>query len=55
MTTPTPVIGAALPVEQLETYRGWLLDKNRDVEIQRVLKSKLKCDELVKTSESACV
>jgi len=34
MTTPAPVIGAALPVEQLPTYRDWLLEKQRDVELQ---------------------
>ncbi|MEM6664115.1 MAG: sugar phosphate isomerase/epimerase family protein [Pseudomonadota bacterium] len=30
----TPVIGAAMPVEELPTYRDWLLQKQRDIEIQ---------------------
>lgn len=29
-----PVIGAALSVETLETYRDWILEKNRDLELQ---------------------
>lgn len=28
------VIGACLPVDQLPTYRDWLFDKDRDVELQ---------------------
>lgn len=34
MTLPT--IGAALPVSALETYRDWILEAQRDVEIQSV-------------------
>lgn len=29
-----PVIGAAMPTAGLETYRNWILDKNRDLELQ---------------------
>lgn len=29
-----PVIGAALMVEHLDTYRDWLVEKNRDLELQ---------------------
>ena len=29
-----PVIGAALPVDALPTYRDWLFDKDRDLELQ---------------------
>lgn len=29
-----PVIGAAMPTAALETYRDWIVDKNRDLEIQ---------------------
>lgn len=29
-----PVIGAALPIGQLAAHRDWLLDKQRDVEVQ---------------------
>lgn len=29
-----PVIGAAMPTSGLETYRDWILEKNRDLEIQ---------------------
>jgi sugar phosphate isomerase/epimerase len=29
-----PVIGAALPVDALETYRDWLFEKDRDLELQ---------------------
>ncbi|MEO1462172.1 MAG: sugar phosphate isomerase/epimerase family protein [Pseudomonadota bacterium] len=29
-----PIIGAALPVHHLETYRDWLLEKQRDLELQ---------------------
>lgn len=32
--TDLPVIGAALAVTELETYRSWLLDKQRDLELQ---------------------
>ena len=34
MSNSLPVIGAALPVEELETYRNWLIDKDRDLELQ---------------------
>lgn len=34
MADDLPVIGAALPVSQLAAHRGWLLDKQRDVELQ---------------------
>lgn len=34
MTPDLPVIGAALTVDDLATYRDWVLDKQRDVEIQ---------------------
>ena len=34
MSNSTPVIGACLPVEQLSTYRDWLIEKDRDLEIQ---------------------
>lgn len=29
-----PVIGAALPLSALETYRDWLIEKQRDLELQ---------------------
>lgn len=32
--TDLPVIGAALAVTELETYRSWLMDKQRDLELQ---------------------
>ncbi len=32
--TDLPVIGAALAVDELATFRDWLFDKNRDLELQ---------------------
>lgn len=29
-----PIIGAALPTDRIETYRDWLFEKDRDIEIQ---------------------
>jgi sugar phosphate isomerase/epimerase len=34
MSDSPPVIGAALTVEDLASYRDWILEKNRDLEIQ---------------------
>lgn len=34
MSNSLPVIGACLPVEELATYRDWLIEKDRDLEIQ---------------------
>lgn len=34
MTVQRPVVGAALPVAQLATYHDWLLEGQRDLEIQ---------------------
>lgn len=31
---PLPVIGAALDLDGLETWRDWILDRNRDLELQ---------------------
>jgi sugar phosphate isomerase/epimerase len=34
MTNELPTIGAALPIAELATYRDWLIDGQRDLEIQ---------------------
>jgi sugar phosphate isomerase/epimerase len=34
MTKPLPVVGAAMPSTKLAEYRDWLLDSQRDLEIQ---------------------
>lgn len=34
MTTKTLTLGAALPVNQLEAHRDWLIEQQRDLEIQ---------------------
>ena len=34
MSANLPVIGACLPVEALSGYRDWLLEADRDVELQ---------------------
>ncbi len=34
MSTQLPVIGACLPVQDLETHRSWLFDMDRDIELQ---------------------
>ena len=41
MTNSLPVIGAALPVEELETCRDWLLEKDRDLELQSFTKAEI--------------
>ncbi|MGR3783424.1 MAG: hypothetical protein ACU0DT_19425 [Albimonas sp.] len=34
MSRDLPVIGACLPVEELATYRDWLIEADRDLELQ---------------------
>ena len=38
MAHTLPVVGACLPVEQIPTYRDWLFEKDRDLEIQSFTK-----------------
>ncbi|MFN6978725.1 MAG: sugar phosphate isomerase/epimerase family protein, partial [Gemmobacter sp.] len=40
-TMPLPVIGAAMPTSALETYRDWILEKNRDLEIQSFINAEV--------------
>ncbi len=34
MTTQLPYVGAAMPTDKLESYRDWLIENQRDLEIQ---------------------
>ncbi|WP_420403414.1 sugar phosphate isomerase/epimerase family protein [Nisaea sp.] len=38
-TRPLPTVGAAMPVRMLETYRDWLIDGRRDLELQDFFKA----------------
>ncbi|MFN3642853.1 MAG: sugar phosphate isomerase/epimerase family protein [Gemmobacter sp.] len=38
---PLPVIGAAMPTSALETYRDWILEKSRDLEIQSFINAEV--------------
>lgn len=41
MSQTPPVIGACLPVDEIPAYRGWLFDKDRDLEIQSFTKAEV--------------
>ncbi len=34
MSAPLPVLGAALNINSIPAYRDWLLERQRDLEIQ---------------------
>ncbi|WP_193183925.1 sugar phosphate isomerase/epimerase family protein [Nisaea sediminum] len=38
-TTPLPTLGAAMPARMLETYRDWLIEGRRDLELQDFFKA----------------